>query len=157
MRAFATLLLALGLALGCGPKIVKPDRLEGWESRPAPPEGVKLRFYTTGYTKADRADVVRGAKSAEVVMPVIVALVEHPRGNVLVDAGWGARHREHIKKFPASFFQKVVPPHDFDPGRDAAVHQIRRDGIDPASVKWVALTHMHWDHAGGVQLSLIHI
>lgn len=37
----------------------------------------------------------------------------------------------------------------FGPGTDAILDLIRRDGLDPARISTIAITHYHADHAGG--------
>jgi glyoxylase-like metal-dependent hydrolase (beta-lactamase superfamily II) len=39
----------------------------------------------------------------------------------------------------------------FDPQRDALVHQLSRLGFKPTDVRSVIISHLHWDHAGGMR------
>jgi glyoxylase-like metal-dependent hydrolase (beta-lactamase superfamily II) len=74
-------------------------------------------------------------------------LIETGQGLVLVDTGLG---KEDYDRRPAMvrIFQRVtiVP---LDP-EEAAVRQIVRLGYEPADVQHIVLTHMHFDHCGGL-------
>jgi glyoxylase-like metal-dependent hydrolase (beta-lactamase superfamily II) len=74
-------------------------------------------------------------------------LWETQRGLALVDTGLG--REDYERKHPMlRFFQRatIVP---LDP-QEAAVRQVARLGYDPAEVRDVVLTHMHFDHCGGL-------
>ncbi|MGD2147477.1 MAG: MBL fold metallo-hydrolase [Anaerolineae bacterium] len=74
-------------------------------------------------------------------------IVETNRGLVLVDTGLGLDdyvHRDPILRF----FQltTIVP---LDP-EEAAIRQITRMGYQPRDVRHIVITHMHFDHCGGL-------
>ena len=64
-------------------------------------------------------------------------LVETPGGRVLVETGIGERMDEHHR------VQRGVRG-------DAILPSLRRAGFDPGSVDAIALSHLHFDHAGGL-------
>ena len=64
-------------------------------------------------------------------------LVETPAGRVLVETGIGERVGEKVRTM-----RRVEG--------DAVLPALRRAGFDPASVDVVALSHLHFDHAGGL-------
>ena len=67
-------------------------------------------------------------------------LVEHPDGLVLVDTGVGNKEDE---KFADIYgLENAGTP-------TALEDAIRESGHDPADVRWVLNTHLHFDHAGG--------
>ena len=67
-------------------------------------------------------------------------LVEHPEGLLLVDAGVGNKEDE---KFADIYGVENA-------GHPTALEDaIRETGHDPAQVRWVVNTHLHFDHAGG--------
>jgi glyoxylase-like metal-dependent hydrolase (beta-lactamase superfamily II) len=67
-------------------------------------------------------------------------LVEHPDGLVLVDSGVG--NKEGEKFFEIYGVENAGQP-------TALEDAIRAAGHDPADVRWVVNTHLHFDHAGG--------
>jgi glyoxylase-like metal-dependent hydrolase (beta-lactamase superfamily II) len=78
---------------------------------------------------------------------MLCILIEREQGLVLVDTGLG--QADYIRK-PAILrtFQAVtiVP---LDPAQ-TAVQQVRRLGYRPEDVRHIVLTHMHFDHCGGL-------
>jgi glyoxylase-like metal-dependent hydrolase (beta-lactamase superfamily II) len=67
-------------------------------------------------------------------------LVETPSGRVLVETGIGERMDEHHRAQRGVAGDPIVP----------ALHKA---GFDPASVDAVAMSHLHFDHAGGILLA----
>lgn len=99
---------------------------------------------------AIESDAIKGGDPEKTIkMPVVMAFVRHPKGNVLIDAAFGRNHTRHIEEFPANLFQKMMKP-AFDPEKDTAVAQITALGFPSETVDYVVVTHMHWDHVGGL-------
>ncbi len=91
-------------------------------------------------------DTARGPLSIAIGM----FLLEHPEGHVLVDTGLAPQCAVDPAGWlgleTAEWGKLIMTPDD------AADRQIARIGIDPADVGHVILTHMHFDHAGGMSL-----
>jgi glyoxylase-like metal-dependent hydrolase (beta-lactamase superfamily II) len=68
-------------------------------------------------------------------------------GLVLVDTGFGTRDVEHHTKIPKMVRAMVGPV--LDPA-ETAIAQIAALGLDPANVQHVVVTHLDFDHAGGL-------
>ena len=64
-------------------------------------------------------------------------LVETPAGRVLVETGIGERLDERGRTWRGLLGEPIVPT-------------LVRAGFDPASVDIVAMSHLHYDHAGGL-------
>jgi glyoxylase-like metal-dependent hydrolase (beta-lactamase superfamily II) len=82
-------------------------------------------------------------------LPILAWLIEHPEGLIVVDTGETARASEP-GYFPAwhpyhrrCVRMSVQPDDEIGP-------QLRARGFDPRDVRWVVLTHLHTDHAGGL-------
>jgi N-acyl homoserine lactone hydrolase len=82
-------------------------------------------------------------------LPIYAFAIEHPEGVIVVDTGETARTAEP-DYFPSwhPFFrfglrEWVAPEEEIGP-------QLAGLGIQPGDVRWVVLTHMHTDHAGGL-------
>ncbi len=74
-------------------------------------------------------------------------LVETDHGPVLVDTGPGCDDYVHKPGIVRAF--QLVTHVPLDP-KEAAVHQVVRHGYRPEQVRHVVLTHMHFDHCGGL-------
>jgi N-acyl homoserine lactone hydrolase len=82
-------------------------------------------------------------------LPIYAFAIEHPEGVIVVDTGETARTAEP-GYFPSwhPFFrfglrEQVGPEDEIGP-------QLQRLGIAPKDVRWVVLSHLHTDHAGGL-------
>jgi N-acyl homoserine lactone hydrolase len=67
-----------------------------------------------------------------VTMPILMFLIDHPRGLVVVDTGVDT-------DVPGDPFLEAAPELRID-------RQMRRLGYEPGDVKYVILTHLHFDH-----------
>jgi glyoxylase-like metal-dependent hydrolase (beta-lactamase superfamily II) len=90
-----------------------------------------------------------GREWAEPV-PILAWLIEHPEGLIVVDAGETARAAQP-GYFPAwhPYYRLAVRMH-VTPEQEVGP-QIRALGLDPGDVRTVVMTHMHTDHAGGIE------
>lgn len=82
-------------------------------------------------------------------LPIFAWLIEHPEGLIVVDTGETARAADP-GYFPRwhPYFKVAMKEHvrsDEEVGP-----QLRQLGFDPRDVRWVILTHLHTDHAGGL-------
>ena len=82
-------------------------------------------------------------------VPCHCLLVETERdGLVLVDTGFGYNDIQHPQRLSRFFrlFNNIRLDH-----RLTALDQIRRLGFDPRDVRHIVLTHLDFDHAGGLE------
>jgi len=111
---------------------------------------VVIRPITTGMCRSNFKYMVAGGKSEEVRIPTPVYVIFHPKGVVLVDSGLGEEFPEQMKSWWVyRFFQKLLPE-EFDRSQ-SALQQIKNMGIDPRDVRFIVVTHLHFDHAGGLR------
>lgn len=99
--------------------------------------------------KMRERDLMRGGSDAMLEIPVPSFLVEHPQGLVLFDTGVNPRVAEDPEGYwgPAAKFLNVscTPEQIVD-------RQVRAHGYKPEDVKFVVVSHLHLDHAGGLAL-----
>ncbi len=82
-------------------------------------------------------------------LPIYAWAIEHPEGVIVVDTGdtartavsgyfpwWHPYYRLGVKLY-------VQPEEEIGP-------QLRQIGFEPGDVRWLVLTHLHTDHAGGL-------
>jgi glyoxylase-like metal-dependent hydrolase (beta-lactamase superfamily II) len=77
----------------------------------------------------------------------ICLLVDTDQGPVLVDTGLGLHDHESPSRL-VRFFGTVFGIHDAP--EETAARQVARLGIDPQDIRHIVLTHLHFDHAGGL-------
>jgi N-acyl homoserine lactone hydrolase len=113
---------------------------------------VKVDRFSTGRVRPKRGShgvrrYLPGGWSDD-TLPVNVFLVHHPAGLCLFDTGQTARATGpdyHQRWHPYLRLAR------FELGpEDEIGAQLTRAGIEPASVRWVVLSHLHTDHVGGV-------
>ncbi len=75
-------------------------------------------------------------------------LLEHPTaGRVVIDPGYGRRTAAHPEEVPGRSGAKFAGLEMGIPLAD----QLQSQGVDPASVGTIFVTHMHTDHAAGIE------
>jgi glyoxylase-like metal-dependent hydrolase (beta-lactamase superfamily II) len=75
-------------------------------------------------------------------------LVESDAGLVLVDTGFGRGDVERPRRLSAFFRNLNQPQLRAD---ETAIAQVRARGFDPADVRHILVTHLDFDHAGGLE------
>jgi len=82
-------------------------------------------------------------------LPILAWLIEHPERLIVVDTGETARGGRP-GYFPAwnPYFRFAMRLDVTE--EDEIGPRIRALGFDPDDVRWVVLTHLHTDHAGGL-------
>jgi N-acyl homoserine lactone hydrolase len=106
----------------------------------------QVRGRGTGLTR--RLNVLRDTQWSP-PLPIHAWAIEHPEGLILVDTGevHEASDPRHFPPHP--YFRRAVR---FDlPERDEIDQQLLRLGLSAEQVRWVVLTHLHTDHAGGLR------
>jgi glyoxylase-like metal-dependent hydrolase (beta-lactamase superfamily II) len=114
---------------------------------------MKLFFLSSGYATVPKGLFVRGEHWKKVRFPILSILIERKGDLVLFDTGLGERINEEMRplKYRHNWlFNKLIMKIDFDPDVDPVVKQIKALGYDTMSVKHVIISHLHWDHAGGM-------
>jgi glyoxylase-like metal-dependent hydrolase (beta-lactamase superfamily II) len=81
-------------------------------------------------------------------LPIYAFAIEHPEGVIVVDTGEDARasRRDYFARWHPgirAFREWVEPEQEIGP-------QLERLGIARSDIRWVVMTHLHTDHAGGL-------
>lgn len=108
----------------------------------------RLRHYACGSTSHGLGAMFRDVPHEERTFPSGAFLYDGGAGRrVLFDTGYApGRWRTGWR---GAVYRRLLPPRVSD-GDDIAV-QLAQDGVDPASVTHVVLSHLHPDHVGGVR------
>lgn len=115
---------------------------------------MKIYFLATGFGNVAKGLFVQGAGMKRVQFPIMSVLIERDNDLVLFDTGIGTRIEQEMRPpvyWGNLFFHRCVMRTRFDPRRDALVHQLPRLGFKPYDIKHVIISHLHWDHAGGMR------
>jgi N-acyl homoserine lactone hydrolase len=108
---------------------------------------VRLHALATGSMTSSLGGFLDG-EAGDITYPVPVFVIEHPAGLVVVDAGLHpslATSTSRLRKL-AGMFQVHLP----DDGSGTVGPVLGAAGFDPAGVGHVVLTHLHFDHTGGL-------
>ncbi len=110
---------------------------------------VSVKFYSTGYVEFKRKIAEKSGGSQPTRFHATVAVISHPKyGLTLFDTGYSCKFFEVTKSFPNKLHAiatKVITKEAW-----SIENWLKRDGIDPAEVKRVIVSHFHADHIGGV-------
>lgn len=89
-----------------------------------------------------------GMPGDRATVPLPFYVIEHPQGVALFDCGLHADLAN-----PDDVYRQGLRAHDIDVTigpEDSLTHHLERLDIDPHRVRWVVLSHLHFDHAGGL-------
>ena len=99
----------------------------------------------TGVVHRSAASAYRGGSFfVERNSAIIAALITHPRGDLLIDTGFGRAIAEQFKQLPIAF-RAITTFERFPP----VVEQLRAANHDTTKLR-ILLTHAHWDHTSGL-------
>jgi glyoxylase-like metal-dependent hydrolase (beta-lactamase superfamily II) len=109
---------------------------------------VSLRVFalTCGWLDSDLALFVAGA-AGPICVPVPCYLVDHPRGALVFDTGLHVATQTDPE---ARLGRRIARAFrvDFAPGEELS-GRLGGLGVDPAAVRWLVNSHLHFDHTGG--------
>lgn len=151
-RVAAAALLALaGLAVAfartfTASPLPAPAPLQGELPPASPPVGMSIVQLPTGVTHRSAAFAYRGGSfSDKRDFAMSAVLVRHPRGDLLIDTGFGRDIDVHFARMPLGF--RAITSYT---KLRSAREQLDAAGYDTKKLLGIVLTHAHWDHVSGV-------
>lgn len=110
----------------------------------APPPGMALYQLPTGTYETRAGFAVQGGSFRDRRQFAATAvLVQHPKGDLLIDAGFGSAVTAHIAALP----RIERAPHR---ATSTVSEQLDAIGYDRSRLLGVLVTHAHWDHVSGL-------
>lgn len=110
---------------------------------------MKLYAIPGGLLDCDLGLLTRGEPCGErVLTPINSYLIDHPRGKVLFDTGMNKGCITDPKGTWGKLAELFIPV--YHQGEDIG-SQLLRLGYPPEDIDYVVLSHLHFDHAGGIQ------
>ncbi len=131
------------------PRIDKPT-LDGWAQPYQGVQGLKVHAFRTGAVRGvEAAAFAGGSWTTRMAMGAWAFVIEHPtHGLIVFDTGLSDRARTEPEHFVGWLGTKLavldVPEHA------ALGEQMKAAGLDPGDVHLVVLSHLHFDHTGGI-------
>ena len=109
---------------------------------------IQVYALCTGFIELDRASMVSDLPTGQPwTVPVASFLVQHPRGRLLFDTGVHCQARVDplTRLGPERMKRLTVKSRE----GDDVVPQLATLGLTPGDVRYVANSHLHFDHCGG--------
>jgi glyoxylase-like metal-dependent hydrolase (beta-lactamase superfamily II) len=108
---------------------------------------VGLRIVTTGSCRHPEIATIEGGSWRPATFPALVATIVHPvEGLILFDTGYDPAFLDSTRRFPERLYRWLTPPDISAPIAD----RLAAEGVDPAEVRHIVLSHFHGDHASGL-------
>jgi len=146
--------LAASLSLlACQEAIPVPDvepTLAGWAQPYQGVTGLKVHAFRTGAVKSvEGAAFAGGSWTTVMEMGAWAFVVEHPTAGLIVfDTGLSERARTEPEHYVGWLGAKLGM---LDvPAGSSLADQMRAAGLDPGNVTRVVISHLHFDHTGGI-------
>jgi glyoxylase-like metal-dependent hydrolase (beta-lactamase superfamily II) len=125
--------------------VVVPDQWTGPLPAATPPPGMEIFQIPTGSYDTRAAFAVKGGSFRDRRhFAATAVLIRHPKGDLLIDAGFGADVASHVR---------TLPRFERSPFRLAGTAHAQLDaaGYDRSKLQGVVITHAHWDHVSGLE------
>jgi glyoxylase-like metal-dependent hydrolase (beta-lactamase superfamily II) len=126
-----------------GTNFVQDERLKNTETMP----DVRFSIINTGeFFQTEWFLISSGSwlKKVNALLPCI--LVQHPRGTILYDSGLGNNVERDFKEAMPLGTRFTFP---YQPTSNARTQMSGK--VDPASIKTIIMSHLHWDHVSGIE------
>ncbi|MBN0047107.1 MBL fold metallo-hydrolase [Streptomyces actuosus] len=126
------------------PPLPMPSAWAGPLPEAAPPSDMALFQLPTGTYETRAVFAFRGGSFRDKrPFAATSVLVQHPKGDLLIDAGFGSQVDAHMQALP----RIERAPHQLG---HTVSEQFEASGYDRSRLRGVLVTHSHWDHVSGL-------
>lgn len=109
---------------------------------------MKLYFFECGVLRCDKSLITMGRDVGKKIdIPVPFFLIQHPKGTLLFDTGNAKAVAVDARKHwgvAVDAYEPIMSREQY------CVDQLATIGIKPEEIKYIVLSHLHLDHAGGL-------
>ena len=138
--------LALFLHTFSASPLPKPEPYMGPLPSATPPKELAVFSVVTGVNHRFAAFGYRGGSFFDKrEFSMAGTLVKHPKGDLLIDTGFGRNIDQQFRTMPL-FFRAITSYSLWQP----VAEKLRAAGYNPKSLRAILLTHSHWDHVSGL-------
>jgi N-acyl homoserine lactone hydrolase len=107
---------------------------------------MRLHAFLCGWLTGPSALFLEGTRG-RIRVPVPAFLIDHPKGRVLFDTGMHPQIQRDARGRLGTLADVFTA--EFSAGEEVGA-RIAARGVTPDRVDWVVLSHLHFDHAGGL-------
>jgi len=113
----------------------------------ASPEGMRLYVFSSGWLGPLDMSLLQTGGQGKITVPVAFFVIKHPKGNVMWDTG----NNDRVIADPSYWGPLAAMLSPASRAPDVAMDaQLAKIGMKPSDINYVAVGHMHLDHAGNV-------
>lgn len=109
----------------------------------------RITVFEAGHCTHPGCVALRGGPWKRCVFPARAYLIEAGQGRWLWDTGYASHFHDHTRSGVFAWYRRVTPV-AFEPPQAMAV-QLRAQGLRPADLSGVVLSHFHADHIAGLR------
>lgn len=111
---------------------------------------IEWRSYEVGHCMHPQCSTRQGGAWKMVRFPAFAFLLKHPQhGAMLFDTGYSEHFFNATQQLPERLYRISTPPRLGK--KESLRSQLAQEGMEPASVTTVMLSHLHGDHIGGLR------
>ncbi|MEM4723882.1 MAG: N-acyl homoserine lactonase family protein [Candidatus Hadarchaeum sp.] len=107
---------------------------------------LRLHVFNTGWASVEEKQLYIGGSTHRRTVPVLAFVIEHPNGFILFDTGLHPAFATHARQYMGWLGNPLLPFRS-SPGMNLST-QMRAKGLPPEEVRFVVLSHLHYDHTG---------
>lgn len=111
-----------------------------------PPLSMGISVLSTGQMYSQQAFSFQGGRfDVEQLSAMDAILVRHPKGDFLIDTGFGREVDQHVETIP--LLMQLLSKYDVN---QPAADQLNGEDYSIEQLAGIILTHAHWDHVSGI-------